>query len=193
MASVALSAVTLVGTGCGPKGTTFQVVDFRDAGVEKDYLQDFGECFYRVDGQGHVELVAREISESGEGPATVQVIHVRTFLELDPSRTGSDATMINATVSYLITTGPIGASFEGSGYVFYRRRMGDILTGELELSSLKPTRRLGEADRLFDRAELSGTFRAVRDQSRVVSIVNDMRRRFGPMPSYERPVVEPEM
>jgi hypothetical protein len=94
--------------------------------------------------------------------------------------------MINATVSYLILSGPSGATFEGSGFLSFREnRKRDQIKGELELSCLTPQRRLGSAERLFRQAEVSGTIVARRDKAKVVATLNEMRRLFGPMPDYD--------
>ena len=90
----------------------------------------------------------------------------------------AERTQINATVSYSIVSGQIGAQFEGAGSVFIKEnRAGDTLEGALELALLKPKHRLGGGD-IFTLAELSGEFRAIRNRRRVVRIVNDTNRLF---------------
>ena len=40
---------------------------------------------------------------------------------------------------------------------------------------------------VLERAEVTGEFRATRDRRRVVRTLNDMSRRFGPLPRYDAP------
>ncbi len=180
--------------GCGPKATQFHVVDYRPSGEAHGYFQAFDECYYCTDAHGNVDIVARHTTVNGESPTTTQVVHMRTFWVPKPGRTYAERTMINATVSYLIVSGPDGATFEGSGFLCFRPdRKRQQIKGRLELSSLKPQRRLGSAERLFDKAELSGEFVAKRDKARVIATLREMRRLFGPMPEYDLSVHDPDI
>lgn len=174
--------------GCAPRHTRFDIVDHR-AGVEPThYFESFDECYYTTDGLGRIDLVARRLSPPDEetGGEVTQVIHLKGIWRADPGRTFADPTMINATVSYLIVSGGRGAGFEGAGFLsFNEDRWTRTAAGRLELAKLAPKRRFGEGEHLFDRAELQGQFHAVRDPRRVVRILNEMRRLFGPLPRHE--------
>ena len=189
---LALMAASVI--GCGPKGTRFDIVDYRVDGHADRYFQRFDECYYSYDGRRSLHVVAQRETTSDAGLPTRQIVHLETFWNASPGRTMADETMINATVSYMILSGPTGGGFEGSGFLSFREnRGGTEITGKLELSSLTPHRRLGSADRLFDRAELSGHFSARRDDAKVVALLNEMRRIFGPMPRYIAPPNNPDL
>lgn len=174
--------------GCTSKITRFDIVDYRQPDVANHYFQTFDECYYRYGAGNNLDVVARRIRTNDDGTQTVQVVHLRTFWVAKPGRTRAENTMINATVSYMIVAWPVGASFEGSGFLsFTENRTKNRIKGELELSSLTPQRRLGPADRLFERAELKGRFVAKRDRAKAVAILNEMRRLFGPLPRYTPP------
>lgn len=180
--------------GCGPRLTQFDIIDFRESGTAERYFQDFDTCYYCYDAQGNLDVVAHRESRSAEGISTTQVVHLHTFWVSHPGRTLADRTMLNATVSYLIVSGPTGASFEGSGFLSFREnRAKDRISGELELSFLRPQRRLGSAERLFERAQLSGRILAERNKPKVVSMINEMKRLFGPMPRYDPPPEDPTL
>ncbi len=183
----AAAAIMLVlGGGCARKVTRFDVLDFRGSGDPQRYVQTFDECYYCIDAHNNVDIVARYTSHDADGLPTTQAIHIRTFWVPQPGRTFAERTMINATVSYIIVSGFTGATFEGSGFLSFREnRKKDQITGQLELSSLTPQRRLGQAERLFHRAELSGTLVARRDKARVLATLHEMQRLFGPMPHYD--------
>ncbi len=172
--------------GCSQKVTRFDVVDYAASGESQRYVQTFDECYFCADAHDNVDIVARVSTTNDDGVPTTQVVHLRTFWITRPGTTNAERSMINATVGYLIVGGATGATFEGSGFLtFHVNRKGDRMTGELERSMLTPQRRLGAADRLFERAELSGTFAATRNKARVVEMTHDLRRRFGPMPDYD--------
>ena len=170
-------------TGCAARTSVFNIVDYREAGQARRYQETFHEAYYDVDGEGNVDVVLRRKEPGQSNPALeiTQVIHLRTVWRSIPGKTVAERTQINATVSYSIVSGRIGALFEGAGSVFIKEnRAGDLLGGALELALLKPKRRLSVGGDIFALAELSGEFRAVKDRRRVVRIVNDMNRLFGP-------------
>lgn len=185
---VSWSAVVLLISlcGCGPKETRFHIVDYRQPGESQGYFQGFSDCTYCTDAHGNIDIVARHTTINQDAEPTIQVVHMRTFWIPQPGRTSAERSMINATVSYLIVNGKIGATFEGSGFLSFREnRKNEQIKGRLELSSLKPQRRLGNAERLFEKAELSGEFVATRDKASVLATLREMRNLFGPMPEYD--------
>ncbi len=160
-------------------------MDHRLSGESRGYLETFDEGYYAVDPAGNVDIVLRRVVESGNAPAQpiTQVIHLRTVWHSVPGRTIADETQINGTVHYFILTGRAGAAFEGAGSIFYTpHRRGKWITGSVDQASLLPTRRLAAGPDLFQRAEIHGRFRAVRDPRRAKTLIHEMNRRFGPRP-----------
>ena len=183
-----LTTLLLFTSGCVTRTSTFQIVDYRKPGDAARYQEAFDEAYYNLDGEGNMDIVLRRIEPTRAGRTSdlTQVIHLRTVWRSIPGRTVAERTQINGTVSYLIVHGRTGAAFEGAGSVFFREDRGkDTLRGSLDQAILKPTRSLPEGGHLFHRAELSGEFRAVRDRRKVVRIINDMNRLFGPLPLRE--------
>ena len=195
IACVAAAALlSQLATGCNPEITCFNVIDYRQSGLTNEYHQAFDECYYRFDAANNLELVARQRTFSDDGSQNTQVVHLQTFWRVRPGRTSAEQSMINATVSYMIVTPPTGAGFEGSGFLCYdENRDENRIQGRLERSTLTPYRRLGDADRLFDRAELTGPFFAERNEAMVVQILNDMQRIFGPPPDRTPPPTDPDL
>lgn len=176
--------------GCGPKGTQFEVVDYRTGSGTAGYRESFDECYYGIDAAGHFDFVARRISigKRDHDERITQVVHLHGIWHAVPGQTYAEDTMINATVSYLIVSGAGGASFEGGGFVSFREnRKRTVATGKLELAKLGPVRRVGDGRQLFERAELQGKFKAERNRRQVTRILTEMRHLFGPMPLYKLP------
>ena len=172
--------------GCSGHPTAFEIVDYRDPSDAKRYRETFDEAYYDLDNQGNVNIVLRRSGgRSGAGDSEVtQIVRIRSVWRPVPGKTGSNATQINATVSYYVVGGRIGDTFEGAGSVFFTQNRGkDILSGTLDRSVLRPKRQLAPGEPLFARAELSGEFRAARDRRQVVRIMNEADRLFGPLPS----------
>jgi hypothetical protein len=185
-----LAALPICLGGCSVRTSRFEIIDFRKSGQLEQYHEVFDEAYYDIDGNGHVEIVLRrtDLSETDPGQEITQMVHLRTVWRSIPGETVASRTQINGTVCYLIRSGRTGATFEGAGSVFCKEnRRKDTLKGTLELALLRPTRRLTGERPLFERAQLAGEFRAKRDRRRVVRLVNEMNRQFGPLPPYQPP------
>jgi hypothetical protein len=177
-------------SGCAGPVSKFKIVDYRESGSTKGYHETFAEAYYDIDPQGNMEIVLRrtEPTEADPGREITQVIHIRSVWRSIPGDTVAHETQINATVGYMIMSGRMGAAFEGAGAVFFKENRGkDTLTGTLDLALLRPTRRLAEGGLIFERAELAGKFHAKRDRRRLIRLVNEMDRLFGPLPRYQPP------
>jgi len=176
--------------GCVTPSNSFDITDHRDPFQDRQYHENFDEAYYDLDSEGNVQIVLRRTRPMGNDPKEplTQVIHLKTFWRPIPGRTVAERTQINGFVSYLIVGGGVGATFEGAGSVFmHQNKKGSVLTGTMEYAVLKPKRRLAADNDIFAQAELKGHFRARRDARRVVSIVNDLNRLFGPLPPYSPP------
>ena len=182
-------------TGCQQPETRFRIATYAPNGTVEPLFQDFDECYFSTDARGNIDLVAvrRTVSESGDARLT-QVVHVRTIYRAVPGSTHVDRTMINALVNYAILSDGGGACYEGGGFLYTEEyQQQDQLVGQLQEARLHPYRRTGEAPDLFDRAELTGRFKAVRNRKAVTGLLNELNRLFGPQPSYEPPPVRPDL
>ena len=172
--------------GCSTRSSTFQIIDYREGAQATCYHETMDEAYYDFDAQGNVDIVLRRSEPAQADPAKdiTQVIHIRTVWRSIPGDTVAERTQINGTISYHIVHGHVGATFEGAGSVFFwLDRKKETLSGSLDQALLRPKRRLHAGGDIFKRAELMGEFRATRDHRRVVRIVNDMERLFGPRPA----------
>lgn len=175
-------AACCFGSGCSANVSRLTVTDFRDPGEGKRYTETFDEAYYSLDDDGNLIAVLRRLPDGHSDPseAITQVVRLETFWRPIPGRTVAHRTQINATVSYYILVGQTGATFEGSGSVFFDEdREEGTLEGSLDLAVLHPKRERIVGGDLFKRAELSGRFHAVRNPRRVTDISNDLNRLFG--------------
>jgi hypothetical protein len=189
-ASVTLTtlAILVALAGCAPRDSTLRIVDHRSSGGAEVYAETFADGVYERLPDGNVTIVLhrREV-QHGQAPLE-QTVVVRSVWRPILGTTVAERTQVNATISYFLVQGDIGASFEGGGSVFFDEdvRKG-TLTGTIEHASLEPIRRLGRGGALLTNAELSGRFRARRDPRFVVRLLNDAERAFGPLPPYQPP------
>jgi hypothetical protein len=178
-------SLCIFAAGCAPKTTRFVVTDYRTGDIRR-YHQGFDACYYWYDQQRNLHVVAHREDADDDDVSTTQLVHLHAFWIPDPGRTKAERSIINTTVSYMILTGSSGATFEGSGFFsFGENRSKTRLTGNLELSSLAPHRRLGSGEKLFQHAELSGEIVAQRNKRKGIALLNEMRHLFGPLPKYQ--------
>ena len=186
----------VLAAGCGPRTTCFSIMDHRGDGEPTTYFEEFGTCYYSIDPTGHFDIVAKRTGPGSQDPdeRITQVVHLHGIWHAVPGDTYADGTMLNTTVSYLIVDGTGGASFDGAGFVsLFENRSKTIATGKLELAKLAPARRLGAGRQIFERAEVRGEFKAIRDRRQVTRILGEMQRLFGPLPRYTPPTTEPDL
>ena len=174
-----LVLAALLTAGCAPQPSTFRITDHRQGAQATRYRETFEEAYYDLKPEGNIDVVLRRVSPNSSEPGRTitQVIHLRSFWRSIPGRTTAEATQINGTVRYLIRTAHGAVIFEGTGSVFFQESAAEgEITGSLEYALLSPTHRPGTAPGLFENAELTGEFHAVRNPRQVVRLVNEMER-----------------
>lgn len=184
-----LAFVALAGlTGCMTPAPVahVQVADYMHTGQVRRYQESFEECFYDIDSAGNVQLVMRRGGSSD--PLTnsdynvVQIVHVQGIWHSIPGRNPTHRTQINGTVNYAVTGHGIGGTFEGAGAVHFTENASRTqMKGTLDHAIVLPKRSLSASEPMFDRAEISGEFKAQRDPRKVARISNDVNRLFGPL------------
>jgi hypothetical protein len=187
--------LSILAGGCTvpPRETRFEVINYTSSG-ESERLHDlFDECYYAVSPSGNVDILARRVVQDPTSQASIlQIVHLHTIYRAKPGTTYADSTMINGTVTYAIVVGHDGTAFEGGCFLTCNEdsRRG-ILTGRLEHARLSPNRRVGNEARVFEKADVTGMFRATHDPAKTISLLNELNRFFGPQPDYQRPSDKP--
>ncbi len=169
---------------CQSKVTRFEVIDYSPTSDPLHYFQEFDECYFRVDGEGNIDIVARRRGRptNRQDDDPVQVVHLRTIYQSVPGETPVERTMTNATVSYIIMDHGAGVSFDGAGFLLCTiHANGRELTGTLEESTLRPMRSLGtDVPQVFDRPRVTGRIYARLDPRRTLRILNETRHLLRP-------------
>jgi hypothetical protein len=186
----ALAVLLVIGlTGCSRETNQLRIKSFQSQGLPETLSETFDEAVFSHDAHGNLDLVFRSIRPSRQDPSQTirQVVHFRAFWKPIPGRTFVESTQCNATVCYMIGTGPVCISYDGAGFMtfafgWFKRS----LKGKIESGELAPLRRVGKPKDLLGRAQITGKFRARRDKVQVLKILGELRRELGPMPSYTR-------
>ncbi len=185
----AAAALLLLG-GCRGPITELRVRSFGPDSGPTDLFEQFDEGVFSRDARGNLDLVFHSVRPSRQDPSQVirQTRHVNAFWVPMPGRTFVESTQCNATICYMIGTGPVSISYEGAGFVtFSINRFTGAMTGRIESGQLAPVRRVGQVKDLLGQAQISGQFRAREDKNRVLALLGELRRELGPMPPYIRP------
>lgn len=187
VAGITLALLAAGGCTQRPVISVIRLVDHRAPGSTERLRETFQEAWYNLDRHGNVDLVLRRSSHPGAGAenALTQVVHIRSVWRPIPGRTVTHRTQINGTITYYLVSGRTGTAYDGAGSVFFKEKRGGRLIGAIEHAKLHPTRHLASSSPLFTRAEISGEFAAVHDPRRVIQLVNEMNRLFGPPPPYQ--------
>jgi len=181
----AAGAGIMVGAGCSQPRSEFHIVDWRGVGQREHFHETYDECFYSASRNGRVDIVARRKDPGPDGAAITQIMHLRTRFPTIPGTTPAESSMINATVHFAIIDGHGGVCYEGAGFVStHEDAQRGALAGALERAELAENRRVGHGGELFQRARVTGTFHAQRSPRKVVALLNEMDRLFGPQPDY---------
>jgi len=176
--------------GCQKSITELRIKSFGSGGEPSDLFERFDEAWFGQDAHGNIDLVVRSLRPCGLDPSQIirLTLHVNTFWNPVPGRTFVESTQCNATIRYVIATGPVSISYEGAGFTtfsmdWFKRTM----TGKIESGQLAPLRKVGQPKDLLGQAQVMGTFRAKRDKNRVTALLGELRRELGPLPAYVRP------
>lgn len=164
------------------------VTDIRSDATPELYYEDFDESYFRLRDGGLVDLVLRKQTRAAADQTRkiVQIIVLRSYWKPFPGRTYANDSMLNANLCYVLIKGDSAISYEGGGFFQYTEKNGgEVITGKLECGDLQPLRRVGGDLSTFERARISGKFKARRDDRRTTQIINRIDYLLGPPPRIE--------
>jgi hypothetical protein len=182
--------------GCQSHPRLIEVMDYPADGPPQTYQQEFDVCYFRKAPDGNLDIVAQRWPKAGDVNRAVasQTLELRVFYDPIPSRSPSDPTMTNALVSYKVVGDGFTCSFDGGGFVSWEAsRWDDRLIFFLERAVLKPQRVLDNSTPIFEQPRVTGKLTAVRDDRKVITVLNELRRTFGPLPDEKPPLTDPRL
>ncbi|MBN1342707.1 MAG: hypothetical protein JXQ73_08515 [Phycisphaerae bacterium] len=185
-----IGALLCLSVGCAKQKRELRIRSFRDNAEPTELFERFDEAYYSHDARNSLDLVLRSVRSSKQDPTQVirQVVHVNAFWKPVPGHTFVESTQCNATIVYMIGTGPVSISYEGAGFITFKRDwLTKKLTGHIESGELAPLRRVGRPKDLLGQAQITGEFVARPDKTRVFALLGELRRELGPQPEYTRP------
>ncbi len=187
IAAVVAAAAGLFGCHSAPFNRV-EVTDIRSDAAPQLHYEDFDESYYRLRDGGLVDVVLRRQTRAAADQTRkiVQTIVLRSYWKPFPGRTYANDSMLNASLCYVLVKGESAISYEGGGFFQYaEKRGGEVITGKLECGDLQPLRAVGGDLGIFERARISGKFKARRDDRRTTRIMNRIDQLLGPSPRIE--------
>ncbi len=165
-----------------------EVTDIRSDATPQLHYEDFDESYFRLRDGGLVDVVLRKQTRAAADQTRkiVQIIVLRSYWKPFPGRTYANDSMLNANLCYVLIKGDSAISYEGGGFFQYaEKKGGEVITGKLECGDLQPLRAVGGDLGIFERARISGKFKARRDDRRTTRIMNRIDQLLGPPPRIE--------
>ncbi len=185
--AAAVAGAGLLGCRAAPFNRV-EVTDIRSDAAPQLHHEDFDESYFRLRDGGLIDLVLRKQTRAtaDQTRKIVQTIVLRSYWKPFPGRTYANHTMLNANLCYVLVKGDSAIGYEGGGFFQYaEKKGGEVITGKLEGGDLQPLRRVGGDLGIFERARISGKFKARRDDRRTTQIMNRIDQLLGPPPRIE--------
>ena len=185
------AAVAVVAGPFGCRSAPFnrvKVTDIRSDATPQLHYEDFDESYFRMRDGGLIDLVLRKQTRAtaDQTRKIVQIIVLRSYWKPFPGRTYANDSMLNANLCYVLIKGDSAISYEGGGFFQYAaKKGGEVITGKLEGGDLQPLRAVGGDLGIFERARITGKFKARRDDRRTTQIINQIDQLLGPPPRIE--------
>jgi hypothetical protein len=204
--------------GCRSTPTQFEILSFRRPQAPEHLSERFDPGCFALNAHGNCDIVfeipptlidlgdpePEASDETTEGaddtsppPADREVwmsqtIHINVFWHPRPGKTHAESTQTDATILYSLMTGRDVITYEGAGFVYFKRsRDGMTIKGRIESSDLTPQRRVNWPHDVFGPCRIRGTFTARKDRRQVVSIMKKLRRRLGSRASTSSGAAKP--
>ncbi len=182
------SVVTLAGTamlgwaaGCGTPPNRIYIQTFSEPAAPRKYLTDFTEAYFARSADGGVDILLRwnEPAQADPTQYTEQIVHAHSFWTPVLGTTRAEASMINASLRFMILTPPTGVGYEGAGFLSFQiNRAGDTLEGRIESGELSPRQVAGGAKEPFGPARIEGRIRAVNNRRQLLRLLHEAERKL---------------
>ncbi len=185
--AAAAAGVGLFGCRSAPFNRV-EVTDIRSDAAPQLHYEDFDESYFRRRDGGLVDVVLRKQTRATADQTRKidQIIVLRAYWKPFPGRTYANDSMLNANLCYVLIKGDSAISYEGGGFFQYgEKNGGEVITGKLEGGDLQPLRAVGGDLVIFERARITGKFKARRDDRRTTRIMNRIDQLLGPPPRIE--------
>jgi hypothetical protein len=175
--AVAVGVVLAAGlVGCGPPPNRIYIQTFDEPLAPKKYNTDFAEAYFGKAADGGLDILLRWKQPTQADPTQdiEQIVHAHAFWTPVLGTTRAEASMINATLRFMILTPPTGVEYDGAGFVTFKvDRTGNILDGRIESGELVPRQAVGGARKPFGPARISGRIQATQNRRQILRLLHE--------------------
>jgi hypothetical protein len=162
--------------GCGPQPNRIYVETFDEPLAPRRYTTDFTEAYFGRAADGGLDILLRWKQPTQADPTQdiEQIVHAHAFWTPVLGTTRAEASMLNATLRFMILTPPTGVDYQGAGFItFDIDRSGDILDGRIENGEVTPRQVAGGAAKPFGPARISGRIHATRNRRQILRLLHE--------------------
>lgn len=170
-----IPVIVAVLCGCGSRGSSVDLVSYRDPYFPEPYFVEFDECALRRDAGGNHHLIARSTKRSDTGGTIRHYLDVDVFWKPRPGKTSTDSSSMDSSLRYAVVTPEGFAVYRGNGFVYLKqdswskRWTGTIESGHLHLES-----KTGDSPEILGDARIKGRLVARQDATRAVDWLREL-------------------
>lgn len=167
--------------GCTPLPNRIYIETFDDPLAPKKYTTDFAEAYFARAADGGLDVLLRWKQPTQADPTQdiEQIVHAHAFWTPVLGTTRAEASMLNATLRFMILTPPTGVEYDGAGFITFKLdRSGNILDGRIESGELTPRQTVGGAQKPFGPARISGQIQATQNRRQILRFLQEAELRL---------------
>lgn len=171
-----LAMLVLSPAACQPKVTRLRITDLAQPDQPQQLFEQFDQSVFGRDEDGNVRIVLRSVVPSRIDPRQTveQLVLIKSRYRPVPGQSPVEATMINASIHYVIATGPSTAAYEGAGFLSYSiSRDGKTLIGRIESGQIGISSESGRRALPFGRSQISGELIATNDPRTCARLIRE--------------------
>jgi len=167
--SLAVGLLAALAGGCA--SSHVRLVSYRDPYFPENYHVKLADCAYRNAPGGGIQAVGRGVQQTDQG-TTTQYISVHIFWKPIPGKTPADASMIDAILRYVVSSGDGVAVYTGTGFAYPKPARGGGLDIALESGRLR-LKSNSNMDDLLGNSQITGQLQARNDPAAAATLLRE--------------------
>ncbi|MBN2448122.1 MAG: hypothetical protein JXO22_15440 [Phycisphaerae bacterium] len=171
--------------GCSVRESGIQILSHRDPADPELFTNDFDQSAYIKSAHGDYDIVAESMTVSRATGSIRQYLHLRLYWRPHPGLTFADKDSTNATVRYVILADGGLSVYEGTGFVYPKRRRDGTIIALIERTELHPAEEWGDAPVPLGEINIRGELHVDDDASRAVNLLRELDQLIGTAPDRD--------
>ncbi len=164
-------------TGCAGGDAKVELTSLKDPYFPEQMTVRLENARYWRGPDRDVHIVARgETAGKADESPIRQYLYVRSIWNVNPGRTTTDSTALNAVIRYVVATSTGTVEYRGHGFLYFAGRPDETLEFAVESASLSLEATTGDVPEIVSPARLVAQIKAPRDDNGVARWLREMER-----------------